>query len=494
MAGAKSLAKDSITYGSASIISKMVATILTPVFTYSLTKAEFGIITNLYAFTALFLVVLTFGLETGLFRFITSAENKEKNTVYSTVILIIGGVVLCYLGIFLGFFDYVRGIWERDIPDQYILLIIIIIAMDVFSAIPFAYLRYKKRPIKFGFLKILNTVLYVILCVFFLYICPWIYGKNPEWVSWFFNPEDKVQYVFISNLIATAIQTACLLPEITGFRYRFDPKLAKKLVSYCFPLMLMGLAGMSNQVVDKIVFPAVYPGGDGMAQLGLYSGCFKISLIMMMFTQAFRYAYEPFVFEKSKDDDAKESYGKIMKYFVLLALGVFLFTTCYIDIFKWYVGPEYFEALGIVPIVLLGELFFAVYFNLSIWYKLTDRTYWGTIFSAIGFVIIIVLNILLIPKYSYWACAWAAFAGNFAIMLLSYFVGQKKYPIRYDLKTLSLYTGLALLLFGLSQIVPIENLYFRLGFRTILISIYILFMIKRDLPLKEISVLNRFLK
>lgn len=494
MAGTKSLAKDSITYGSANIISKMVATILTPVFTYSLSKAEFGIITNLYAFTALFLVVLTFGMETGLFRFITHAEEKEKNTVYATVILLIGGVVLTYLVVFLGFFDYVRGIWERDIPDQYIRLVIIIIAMDVFSAIPFAYLRYKKRPVKFGFLKILNTVLYVILCVFFLYVCPWIYDKNADLISWFYDPGNKVQYVFISNLIATAIQTACLLPEIMGFKYRFDPKLAKKLFSYCFPLMLMGLAGMSNQVVDKIVFPAVYPGEDGMEQLGLYGACFKISLILMMFTQAFRYAYEPFIFEKSKDENSRETYGKIMKYFVILALGVLLFTTCYIDIFKWYVGPDYFEALGIVPIVLFGELFFAIYYNLSVWYKLTDRTHWGTVFSFIGFVVIIGMNILLIPKYSYWACAWAAFAGNLTIMLLSYLVGQKKFPIQYDLKSITIYTGLALVLFFTSQLVSIENVYLRLVFRTVLLGIYTIFMIKRDLPLKEIPILNRFIK
>lgn len=493
MAGTKSLAKDSLTYGSASIISKMIVTVLTPVFTYSLSKAEFGIMTNLYAYTALFLVVLSFGLETGLFRFITSAENKEKNTVYSTVILIISGIVLGYVSIFLGFFDQVRGIWQSDIPNLYIKLIIIITAMDVFCAIPFAYLRYKKRPIKFGSLKILNVTLYVVFCIFFLYVCPWIYEKNSNWISWFYDPENKVKYVFISNLVATAIQTCCLLPEIMGFNYRFDPKLAKKLFSYCFPLMLMGLAGMSNQVVDKIVFPAVYPGSDAMDQLGLYSACFRISLIMMMFTQAFRYAYEPFIFEKSKDKDAKESYGKIMKYFVLLALFVFLFTVFYIDIFKWYVGPAYFEALGIVPIVVVGELFFAVYFNLSIWYKLTDKTYWGTIFSSIGFIIIIGMNILLIPKYSYWACAWAAFIGNFVIMLLSYFVGQKKFPIRYDLKTLLIYTALAGVLFAISELVHFENLYIRLLFRTVLICIYIAFMIKRDLPLKEIPFLNRFI-
>ena len=496
MAETKSLVKDSITYGSATIISKMVMALLTPVFTYSviMSESDYGMMNNLYAFTALFLVLLTFGMETGLFRFINSAKEGEKTTVYSTIIFIIGGIVLSFLIVFLGFFDFVRPLWVSDIPDNYIRLIIIIIAMDAFSAIPFAYLRYKKRPIKFGSLKILNTVLYAVLCIFFLHTCPWIHAHKPEFISWFYNPGKALEYVLVANLIATGIQTSFLLPELLGFRYKFDSLLAKQLVRYCFPLALMGLAGMSNQVVDKIIFPEVYPGDDGMYQLGLYSGSFKIALIMMMFTQAFRYAYEPFIFEKSKDADAKQSYAKVMKYFIILGLLVFIGVMFYLDIIKYFVGPKYFGALEVVPIVLLGELFFAVYFNLSIWYKLTDRTHWGTIFALIGFVLIIAINILFIPKYSYMACAWAAFIGNLVIVILSFFVGQRKYPIKYDLKSIALYTGLVLVLFFISQFITFESLFVRLISRTILISIYIAFMIKRDLPLKEIPILNRFIK
>jgi O-antigen/teichoic acid export membrane protein len=347
--------------------------------------------------------------------------------------------------------------------------------MDGFIAIPFAYLRYKKRPLKFGFYKLLQVALYVLLCTFFLVVCPWINKHNPGWIAWFWRDNFCVGYVLIANLLATGVQTLCLLPYLTGFKYSFDGRLAKKMLNYCFPLVIMGLAGISNQVLDKLIFPVVFPDGDSAYdQLGVYGACFKIAVIMVMFTQAFRYAFDPFIFEKSKDKDAKQSYAIVTKYFVIAGLLVFLGVIFYIDIIKYFVPPAYWEALPIVPIILMGELFFAVYYNLSIWYKLTDKTYWGTLFSIIGFVVIIALNIIYIPKYGYMACAWAAFAGNLLMMILSYLIGQRYYHIRYDLKTLFLYTGLALVLYVLAVVTPIENLWLRLAFRTVLIGIYCL--------------------
>jgi O-antigen/teichoic acid export membrane protein len=257
--------------------------------------------------------------------------------------------------------------------------------------------------------------------------------------------------------------------------------------------MLMGLAGMSNQVVDKIIFPVVFPDKSlAMQELGIYSACFKIGVIMMMFTQAFRYAFDPFMFEKGKDKDAKSSYALVMKYFVCLGLLVFLGVMFYLDIFKYFVAPEYWDALKIIPIVLIGELFFAVYYNLSLWYKLTKQTYWGSIFSSIGFVIIVLLNLFFIPKYSYMACAWAACIGNALIMLLSYCIGQKKYPIRYDLKTIGLYVCLAGVLYIVACLVSIPNLYLRLVFHTVLIGVYLAVLVWKTIPLRSIPYLNRF--
>ena len=487
MAGAKSLVKESVIYGGSTILVKMISWLLTTLFTYTLLPGDFGVMTNLYAYVALIIVILTFGMETGFFRFVHETEKYKVNQVYSTSLLVVGGFVILFLLIFLGFFHSIRPLlWEKDIPDSYIRMVLIILSMDTFSAIPFAYLRYKKRPIRFGALKILNVILYTVFCIFFLIICPEINKHHSSWIAWFWREDFRLGYVFVSNLLATGIQTLCLLPELTGFKYQFDRRLAKTMLAYCFPLMLMGLAGMSNQVVDKIVFPAVYPNRELWDhELGIYSACFKIALIMMMFTQAFRYAYEPFVFEKSKDKDAKQAYADVMKYFILLGLLVFLGVTFYLDIIKYFIKFTYFEGLPVVPIVLMGELFFAVYFNLSIWYKLTDKTYWGTIFSCIGFVAILGINILFIPLYSYYACAWAAFVGNGLIMLLSYFIGQKYYPIRYDLKTIGLYTLLAGCLYIISSIIPIHNTIGNLAFNTLLIGIYIWVLLKRDIPLKK---------
>ncbi|GHT08555.1 polysaccharide biosynthesis protein [Bacteroidia bacterium] len=492
----KSLIKDSVIYGGTTIVSKMITWLMVPLFTYTLLPDDFGMMNYLYAYMALFLVVLTFGMETGFFRFVNQTDKYKVDAVYSTTLLSIGGIVALFFVVFLGFLPFVRNFfWDDDAPSNYIRLIILILGMDAISAIPFAYLRYKKRPIKFGFLKVLNVVLYSVFCVFFLLICPWIDRHYPSLIAWFWNGDFRLGYIFISNLLATGIQTACLFAELTGFKYSFDWALAKKIFRYCFPLMLMGLAGMSNQVVDKLVFPEVYPDhAHWKSELGIYSACFKIALIMMMFTQAFRYAYEPFVFEKSKDKNAKQSYSDVMKYFVIFGLLVFLSVMFYLDIIKYFINSNYWAGLSVVPIVLIGELFFAVYFNLSIWYKLSDKTYWGTIFSVTGCIVIITLNIIFIPLYSYKACAWAAFTGNGLIMLFSYFVGQKHYPIKYDLKTIFLYSGLALLLYCIAIFIPIENLYIRLGFRTILIGIYLLVLIRRDLSLKDIPYLNRYLK
>jgi O-antigen/teichoic acid export membrane protein len=496
MAKTQSLVKDSAIYGGSTILQKMISWLMVPLFTYTLATDEFGMMNYLYAYTALFLVVLTFGMETGFFRFVNQTEKYKVDTVYSTTLLSIGGIVALFFVIFLGFLPFIRQyIWDDDAPSSYIRLIIIILGMDAISAVPFAYLRYKKRPVKFGFLKVLNVVLYAFFCIFFLKICPWINRYNPHLIEWFWKPDFSLGYIFISNLLATGIQTVCLFAELTGFKYRFDKALAKKMFRYCFPLMLMGLAGMSNQVIDKIVFPAVYPDhGSWSSELGIYNACFKIALIMMMFTQAFRYAYEPFMFEKSKEKDAKQSYADVMKYFIIFGLFVFLGVMFYLDIIKYFVGPKYFAALPVVPIVLGGELFFATYFNLSIWYKLSDKTYWGTLFSVVGCIVIVALNIIFIPKYSYMACAWAAFTGNGVIMLLSYFIGQKNYPIKYDLKTIFIYITLAMILYCLAVFVPIENLALRLGFRTLLIGIFLAFLIKRDLPLTKIPYINRFFR
>jgi O-antigen/teichoic acid export membrane protein len=493
MADTRSLAKDSVIYGGSTILTKMINWLATPLFAYNFkSESDFGMMTNLYAYGALITVILTFGLETGFFRFINQTPKEKQESVYATSLTIVISIIALYLLIFLGFLGQVRPyLWSSQIPDSYLKMLIIILSMDAFIALPFAFLRYEKKPMRFGFFKVLQASLYILFSTFFLIACPWINRHNPDLIRWFWNENYYVGYVLISNIIATGIQTFILLLQMSKFRFSFDKQLAKKMLNYCFPLMLMGIAGMSNQVIDKIIFPSVYPNQEeAMGQLGLYGACFKIAVIMVMFTQAFRYAFDPFLFEKGKEKDAKQSYSKVMTYFVAAGLLIFLGVTFYIDIIKYIFVPyRYFTALPIVPIVLMGELFFAVYYNLSVWYKLTDRTYWGSIFSGIGFVVIIASNIIFIPKYSYMACAWAAFAGNLLIMVLSYFAGQKYYPVRYDLKTLFLYAGLAMVLYAIAVFTPVEHLGLQLAFRTGLICVYFFVLVRREkLNFKKLKI------
>ncbi len=496
MAGIKSLAKDTALYGISSIIGKTLNWFLTPLFTYNLaTTGEYGIITNLYAYVALVIVILTFGMETGLFRFINKKDEYNPTTVYSTTLIAVGSVVFLFLLISTLFLDPIARFTAPDIPSSYIYMMILVLSMDAFSSIPFAYLRYKQRPLKFAALKILFIILYIAFCCFFLLLCPELYENRPGLVDWFYEPGSGVKYILLSNLLATFIQTCCLLPEITGFKYKLDTALLKKMLRYSFPLLILGIAGILNQTADKILFPLVYPDKeDAMNQLGIYGACFKIAVVMVMFTQAFRYAYEPFIFAKNKGEDNKKSYADAMKYFILLGLFIFLGITCYMDILKYFIKPTYFEGLPVVPIVMAGELFFGIYFNLSLWYKLTDQTKWGAIFSGIGCFITLAINIAFIPVYGYMACAWATFISNLIMMFLSYFMGQKRFPIAYDLKTIGIYFGLTVVLYGLAEGISIDNLYLRLAFRTFLLCIYGFVLIKRDLPLQKIPFLNRFIK
>ncbi|GHT45249.1 polysaccharide biosynthesis protein [Bacteroidia bacterium] len=493
MAQTKSLLKDSVIYGGSSILQKMMMWLMTTLFTYTLSTTEYGVLNNLYAYTALMLVLLTFGLETGCFRFANQQDKFNPAVVFSTALMLICALTAVFLLVFLGWLPAIRPVlWSDQIPGVYLRLIILIVSLDVVSAIPFAFLRYKKRPLKFAALKLLNVVLYVVFCIFFLVVCPWLETNYPSLVKGFYNREFGVGYVLTANLMATAIETACLLPDVLQFKFKWEWTLAKKMLTYSFPLMVMGVAGMSNQVADRIIYPFIPK--TSISELGIYTACFKIAQIMMMFTQAFRYAYDPFVFEKSNDPNAKQAYSKVMTGFVILGLLIFLGVMFYMDIIKYFIGPAYWSGLGIVPIILLGELFFAIYFNLSFWYKLTDKTYWGTTFSIIICLIVVAINIIFIPRYSYWACAWATLIANGTAMLLSYFIGQKNYPIKYNLKTIGFYTTLAAALYAASYLVPLENRFLHLIFNTLLLCIYLVVLVKRDLPLKEIPFVNRLIK
>ncbi|MBQ9427159.1 MAG: oligosaccharide flippase family protein [Paludibacteraceae bacterium] len=469
----KGLAKDTAIYGLSSIIGKFLNYLLVPLYTYVLARtADYGIVTNLYAWTALLLVILTYGMETGFFRF-ANREDYDAPTVYRTA--------YCALFVSSALFTLFVVIFHNPIacvlgyPDhaEFVEMMFATVAIDAFASIPFAYLRYKQRPLLFAALKLLFVVLNIAFNILFLVIL----GKN------------DVYYVFLSNILATAIQTLCLLPFTIPYGGKFDAQVLRDMLRYSLPLLVLGIAGIMNQTLDRILFPYLYPGDDAQAQLGIYGACFKVAMVMMMFTQAFRYAYEPFVFSKHKDRRSVEAYADAMKYYIIFSYLILLGVIFYLDIFRYIVSSAYWEGLKIVPVVLWTYVFQGIYFNLSFWYKLTDETKWGAYFSLIGLVITFVLQVIGVPRIGYWASCGSSLVCYFVIMVLSYVIGQKKAPIPYDLKAIGLYTLLTLVLMGIYyalRLYYIHDMWLLMLAGTILIAIYIIVLTRKDFPLRAL--------
>ena len=496
MAGLKSLAKDTAIYGLSSIVGRFLNYMLVPLYTAVLPASSggYGGESNVYAFTALMLVLLTFGMETGFFRF-ANKSGEDPMKVYANSLLSVGGVSLIFVLLCLLFLQPIANLLDYGNHPEFIAMMAMVVALDSFQCIPFAYLRYKKRPIKFAAIKLLSIIGGIGLNLFFLLLCPWLNVHFPATVSWFYDPDYLVGYIFISNLIISAVQMFFFIPELRGFAYKLDKALLKRMIVYSFPVLILGLVGILNQTVDKMIYPFLFEDRqEGLVQLGIYAATSKIAMVMAMFTQAFRYAYEPFVFGKDREGDNRKMYAAAMKYFLIFSLLAFLAVMFYLDLLRYLVARGYWEGLGVVAVVMLAEICKGIYFNLSFWYKLTDETRWGAYFSLIGCAIIVVMNIVFVPVYGYIASAWASVAGYGVIMLLSYWMGQKKYPIQYDLKSLGLYILLAAVLYVIGEQVPISDLVLRLAFRTVLLLLFVAYIVKKDLPLSQLPVINRFIK
>lgn len=496
MAGLKSLAKDTAIYGLSSIVGRFLNYLLVPLYTAVIPAASggYGVVSNVYAYTALILVLLTFGMETGFFRF-ANKQDENPDKVYANSLIFVGGLSLIFIVLCMVFLHPISSLLEYPDHTDYVAMMVVVVALDSFQCIPFAYLRYKKRPVKFAAIKLFNIIGNICLNLFFLLLCPWLYKVSPSSVDWFYNPDYLVGYIFVSNLIMSAVQMFFFIPELRGFSYRLDKPLMKRMISYSFPILIFGLVGILNQTVDKMIYPFLFDDRqEGLVQLGIYSATSKVALIMAMFTQAFRYAYEPFVFGKNKEGDNRKMYGAAMKFFFIFSLLAFLAVMFYMDILRYMVARDYWEGLSVVAIVMVAEIFKGLYFNLSFWYKLTDETQWGAYFSIIGCAVILVLNIWLVPTYGYVASAWASVAGYGVITLLSYLIGQKKYPVSYPLKQMAVYLVLAAVLYVVGEEVVIANFWLRLAFRTILLLLFVAYIVKKDLPLKSIPVINRFVR
>jgi O-antigen/teichoic acid export membrane protein len=493
--GMKRLAGETAIYGVSSIVGKFLNWMLVPMYTRVLaTESDYGIVTNLYAWTALLMVILTYGMETGFFRFMNKKEIALPMRVYATTLFSIALTSVLFVVLIFSALTPISDSLGYGSNPEFVGMMSGIVAVDAFCCIPFAFLRYQGKAVRFASIKLFNIFLNIVLVLFFLIACPWLYDHAPALVDWFYIPDYQVGYIFVANVITSLVTFVLLFPDmIPGLREKASFVLLMQMLAYSFPILILGIAGIFNQTADKILFPFLFEDKEmANTQLGIYGACFKIAVVLVMFTQAFRYAYEPFIFAKNKDDDSKKSYSEAMKYFIIFALLIFLAVMFYIDIFKHIVPASYYPGLRVVPIVMLGELFFGIYFNLSFWYKLIDQTQWGAYFSTIGCVATILIIVLFAPTYGYMACAWASFVSNLVMMLLSYFIGQKKFPIQYDLKSVITYSVLATVFYLAGMLPTIESEILRLGYRTLLLCLFVGIVVKRDLPLGELPYVGRY--
>ena len=482
------LAKQTAIYGLSSIIGRFLNYLLVPLYTYKIASESggYGIVTNLYGYTALILVTLTFGMETTFFRF-ANKEGHDPDRAFSTSTLFVGALSLIFVALVSIFLKPIAGVLDYAANPEFLEIMAIVVALDAFQALLFARLRYENKAVKFAVLKLTFIILNITLNLLVFLAAPVMKENHPVLMSWY-DVSYQVGYIFIINLICTSLVTFGFIPEICKLRYGMDRNMLRNMLQYTWSLVLLGLAGILNQVADKICYRFIVLGQEGEVQLGIYGACVKIAMIMAMFTQAFRYAYEPFVFGDNKEKDSKESQGIVMKYFIIFTLLAFLTVVMYLPILKYIIKSDYWEGLRVIPIVMMAEIFMGIYFNLSFWYKLIDKTWWGAVFSGIGCVVLLTINFIFVPKYGYMACAWGGFAGYATYMALSYFVGKRKAPVSYDLKSAFIYFAVAIALFYAQKFMHINSLGLTLAINTGLLLVFSAFICLREKALVNSDV------
>lgn len=486
MGAIKSLAKDTAVYGLSSIIGRFLNWLLVPLYTHVFADAEYGVVTYVYSVVALALVILTYGMETGFFRFANHERYRSAEEVYSTAMTSLAISSALFFTAVMLTLGTCAEVMQCAGHESFVALMAATVALDAFTAIPFAWLRYRKRPMRFAALRLAGIAINIGLNLFFILLCPVIWEQDPGLIEWFYDPGYGVGYVFLSNFISSAAMLLMLIPSMIGFRWRFNTTLWREMLRYSWPLLVFGVAGIMNQTLGNIMLPWLVSSSDGIAQLGIYGANYKIAVVMVMFIQAFRFAYEPFIFAQARRDAAtpeetKRVFALTTKYFVIFSLVIFLGVMAWLDLLKYLIDSSYFVGLRVVPVVMVAEFFFGVFFNLSLWYKLTDRTVWGTWFSLLGLVMTVGLNILLVPRIGYMGCAWAAFACYGTMMVASYLVGRSRYPIPYDVRSCTLYFIGAVASYGIMSLIPsgIGNVPV-IAARTLIVALFVLAVMKRE--------------
>ncbi len=488
--GLKGLARDTVVYGLSSIVGRFLNWLLVPMYVRVLASpGEYGIVTNLYGWTALLLAILTFGMETTYFRFSNRKDEDNPMQVYANSLLFVSILSATFMLLGLLFVQPISAFLGYATHPEYVGMLIFIVAIDAITSLPFARLRSEEKAWKFAGIKLANIAINIFLNIFFLILCPIIYRKAPDAISWFYRPDYGVGYILVSNVITSIVNVLLLHKELRGFSCRIDMQRMRRMFVYAFPILGISIAGILNQSVDKILFPLLFDDkAEATSQLGIYGACFKIAVVMVMFIQAYRYAIEPYIFRRNRESDDRSSNAITTLYFTIFSLLIYLGVSFYLeDIFKHLVSPDYYEGLRVVPIVMAGEFLFGLYFNVSFWYKLNDQTYWGTWFTILGCLITISIIVLFVPIYGYIACAWATVACNGVMLLLSYAVGQRRYPIPYPVRKIAIYVGLTVLLFVAGMYAPLHTPIMRLAWRTALLVVFVAAVIGMEGMLPKIK-------
>ncbi len=475
MSSIKALAGQTVIYGGTSIVSRIINYLMIPIITNVFNTSEYGIVGELYAWVGLLVVVLTYGMETAYFRFNSQVPDDEKNRVYGTSLSSLLFTSSLFIGGMLYFSQDVANIMRHGDHPEYIAWFAVVIGFDAITTLPFARLRAQNRPRKFMIVKFVNIFTNVFVTLFFIILCPWLLKMDflPDFVNAIYDKEIGIGYIFIANLAASAVTLLMLFSEIRPSRLSFNWKLWKQMFNYAFPLLIFGLAGIVNETMDRVLLKELSPADIAQSQVGIYSACYKISILMTIFIQAFKYAAEPFFFAKAKDNDARRNYSLVMTYFVLTCSFIFLGIMLYIDIVQYFVGRDFREGLVVVPILLMANLFLGVFYNLSIWYKLTGQTRFGAYISIIGAFITLILNIILIPKIGYLGSAWATFICYASMMVLSFLLGQKYYYVNYQVGKIALILILAVGLYAVSIFNPFVELLPKLAFNSMLLLVFV---------------------
>lgn len=476
----KKLASETAIYGVSSILGRLLNWLLVPLYTILFATEEYGIVTNLMAYVAMTLVILTYGLETGYFRFANDETYKAK--VYSTTFFSVTITSLLFLlGVFL-FLEPISTFLSVGDRSIFIVLLAMTLALDAITSLPFARLRQENRPLRYAFIKFCNIGVNLGLNLFFLLLCPKLNSWFPEWgVTRIWNPEIGIGYIFIAMFVASLFNLILLLPDLIKIQWHFDKALLRKVLSYAFPILIVSIAAQINLNGDKILMPKlISDASQALSQTGIYGANFKLAVIMTLFIQAFRFAFEPFFFSQNKDESSKQLFADVLKYFVIFGMLIFLGVMFYLDIVKILIDKKYHDGLDIVPLVLLANFFLGIFFSLSLWYKLTDKTRFGAYIALGGAAVTLILNVILVPRIGYYGAAIAILICSVLMTVTSYILGRKHYPIPYDLKRIALYFGMGMLLYFASTYIHNNNIWLKMLAKTPLIILFLILVIRKE--------------